>query len=142
MCRGNSLAESIFKCGKTTFLFGDVVSMGLSFQRSKPPILTCSASTRPSFLSEQVSKAINLDSSEFLNVGFLSGHILAPILCHSFCNHMGFPAFEELFEYEGWRRRVLWMAFLSGAVLWCILLLPMTDPALYGGSQFLDYSLR
>jgi len=31
-----------------------------------------------------------------------TGHAIAPIICHSFCNIMGFPAFDRISEHSKW----------------------------------------
>ena len=63
----------------------------------------------------------------------LAGHFIAPVLAHAFCNHMGFPAFNEVLAYTDKRiRRKLIAAFVFGLIAWLFLLYPFTTPYLYG----------
>ncbi|XP_076971710.1 CAAX prenyl protease 2 isoform X2 [Tamandua tetradactyla] len=62
---------------------------------------------------------------------FLSaGHLIGPILCHSFCNYMGFPAVCEALEHP--QRWPLLAGYALGVGLFLLLLQPLTDPKLYG----------
>ncbi|XP_052271069.1 CAAX prenyl protease 2-like [Dreissena polymorpha] len=66
-----------------------------------------------------------------------TGHLIAPILAHAFCNHMGFPAFNEVFAYEDKRiRRKIMAAFVAGLLLWMYLLFPLTAPFLYSNDVY------
>lgn len=59
-----------------------------------------------------------------------TGHLIGPVLCHSFCNYVGFPAVGAALEHP---QRVLVVFFyLLGMVLFLLLLHPMTDPAFFG----------
>ncbi|KAG9346653.1 hypothetical protein JZ751_006964 [Albula glossodonta] len=61
---------------------------------------------------------------------FLSaGHLLGPVLCHSFCNYMGFPALSTALEHP--QRLTLLSFYLLGVLLFLLLLFPMTDPVFY-----------
>lgn len=60
----------------------------------------------------------------------LSGHLLAPVLCHSFCNSMGFPDFSRALEHP--QRPVLLFCYQLGVALFLLCLLPLTDPFFYG----------
>ncbi|XP_047549133.1 CAAX prenyl protease 2 isoform X3 [Lutra lutra] len=62
---------------------------------------------------------------------FLSaGHLIGPVLCHSFCNYMGFPAVCAALEHP--QRRPLLACYALGVGLFLLLLQPLTDPKLYG----------
>ncbi|XP_036909229.1 CAAX prenyl protease 2 isoform X5 [Sturnira hondurensis] len=62
---------------------------------------------------------------------FLSaGHLIGPVLCHSFCNYMGFPAVCAALEHP--QRRPLLAGYALGVGLFLLLLQPLTDPKLYG----------
>uniref|UniRef100_A0A6I8NVU5 CAAX prenyl protease 2 n=1 Tax=Ornithorhynchus anatinus TaxID=9258 RepID=A0A6I8NVU5_ORNAN len=59
-----------------------------------------------------------------------TGHLIGPVLCHSFCNYMGFPAVWAAVEHP--QRRPLLAAYALGVGLFLLLLQPLTDPGLYG----------
>lgn len=65
-----------------------------------------------------------------------TGHLLAPLLAHAFCNHMGFPHFEEIFAHQVPTRYFVIAAFLVGLILWSLLLFPITNPHLYSNDLF------
>ena len=60
------------------------------------------------------------------------GHIAAPILVHSFCNHMGFPDFGAVPGHPN--ARALAAAYLAGIVGFATLLRPLTAPSLYANA--------
>lgn len=60
-----------------------------------------------------------------------TGHFVAPLVVHMFCNHMGFPDFSEIWEFPPLQRVVIACCFILGLVLWCLLLVPMTSPVIY-----------
>lgn len=59
-----------------------------------------------------------------------TGHLIGPVLCHSFCNYMGFPAVCAALEHP--QRRPLLAGYALGVGLFLLLLQPLTDPRLYG----------
>ncbi|XP_032977632.1 CAAX prenyl protease 2 isoform X7 [Rhinolophus ferrumequinum] len=59
-----------------------------------------------------------------------AGHLIGPVLCHSFCNYMGFPAVCAALEHP--QRRPLLAGYALGVGLFLLLLQPLTDPKLYG----------
>ncbi|XP_066466333.1 CAAX prenyl protease 2 [Tiliqua scincoides] len=59
-----------------------------------------------------------------------TGHLVGPVLCHSFCNYVGFPAVGAALEHP--QRLLLVFFYLLGVVLFLLLLHPMTDPAFFG----------
>ncbi|XP_019593241.2 CAAX prenyl protease 2 isoform X5 [Rhinolophus sinicus] len=59
-----------------------------------------------------------------------AGHLIGPVLCHSFCNYMGFPAVCAALEHP--QRRRLLAGYTLGVGLFLLLLQPLTDPKLYG----------
>ncbi|XP_041949275.1 CAAX prenyl protease 2 isoform X1 [Alosa sapidissima] len=59
-----------------------------------------------------------------------TGHLLAPVLCHSFCNCMGFPEFGRALKHP--LRPVLLFCYQLGVALFLLCLLPLTDPFFYG----------
>ncbi|XP_048021272.1 CAAX prenyl protease 2 isoform X1 [Megalobrama amblycephala] len=61
-----------------------------------------------------------------------TGHLVGPVLCHSFCNWMGFPAIGSVLLHP--QRPVILFFYQMGVLLFLILLFPFTDPAFYGMS--------
>ncbi|KAM8882022.1 CAAX prenyl protease 2 [Synchiropus picturatus] len=59
-----------------------------------------------------------------------TGHLMGPVLCHSFCNYMGFPAISTAMEHP--HRHIVLSSYLMGVVLFFLLLFPFTDPSFYG----------
>lgn len=58
------------------------------------------------------------------------GHLVGPVLCHSFCNYMGFPALSSAMEHP--HRLTVLSFYVLGVLLFLLLLFPMTDPVFYG----------
>ncbi|KAI2651305.1 CAAX prenyl protease 2 [Labeo rohita] len=61
-----------------------------------------------------------------------TGHLVGPMLCHSFCNQMGFPAIGSVLHHP--QKPVVLLSYQLGILLFLILLFPFTDPAFYGMS--------
>ncbi|MBN3323668.1 FACE2 protease, partial [Atractosteus spatula] len=61
-----------------------------------------------------------------------TGHLVGPVLCHSFCNHMGFPALSAALDHP--QRLFLLGFYLLGVLLFLLLLFPLTDPLFYGAA--------
>ncbi|XP_047241088.1 CAAX prenyl protease 2 isoform X2 [Girardinichthys multiradiatus] len=59
-----------------------------------------------------------------------TGHLMGPVLCHSFCNYMGFPAISTALEHP--QRLIILSSYLFGVLLFFMLLFPLTDPSFYG----------
>ncbi|TFK11994.1 CAAX prenyl protease 2 [Platysternon megacephalum] len=59
-----------------------------------------------------------------------TGHLIGPVLCHSFCNYIGFPAICAALEHP--QRLTVVIFYVLGMVLFLLLLHPMTDPAFFG----------
>ncbi|XP_075693551.1 CAAX prenyl protease 2 isoform X2 [Rhinoderma darwinii] len=59
-----------------------------------------------------------------------TGHVIGPVLCHSFCNYIGFPAIFTALDHP--QRATIVLFYMLGVVLFFLLLYPMTDPTLYG----------
>uniref|UniRef100_A0A3Q2ZZS6 CAAX prenyl protease 2 n=1 Tax=Kryptolebias marmoratus TaxID=37003 RepID=A0A3Q2ZZS6_KRYMA len=59
-----------------------------------------------------------------------AGHLMGPVLCHSFCNYMGFPAISTALEHP--QRLTVLSSYLLGVLLFFIFLFPFTDPSFYG----------
>ncbi|TRY57578.1 hypothetical protein DNTS_023505 [Danionella cerebrum] len=59
-----------------------------------------------------------------------TGHLVGPVLCHSFCNWMGFPPIGSVLEHP--QRLGILLSYQLGVLLFLGLLFPFTDPAFYG----------
>ncbi|XP_067170885.1 CAAX prenyl protease 2 [Apteryx mantelli] len=59
-----------------------------------------------------------------------TGHLIGPVLCHSFCNYVGFPAVWAALEHP--RRRALLPCYALGVGLFLLLLRPLTHPSFFG----------
>ncbi|XP_072407114.1 CAAX prenyl protease 2 isoform X1 [Chiloscyllium punctatum] len=59
-----------------------------------------------------------------------TGHLIGPVLCHSFCNYMGFPAIGAALEHP--QKLTIFFFYVLGVILFLLLLFPMTDPSFYG----------
>jgi prenyl protein peptidase len=64
-----------------------------------------------------------------------TGNIIAPILAHKFCNHMGFPDFREMFQFQEPKRSGLFIFSLAGLILWCLLIKYTTEPWIYSNQM-------
>ncbi|CAH0400561.1 unnamed protein product [Chilo suppressalis] len=60
-----------------------------------------------------------------------TGHVVAPLLAHIFCNHMGFPNFGEVNQYPPTQRILIIFSFLLGFSIWCMYISSMTNPDIY-----------
>uniref|UniRef100_A0A3Q1H7Z0 CAAX prenyl protease 2 n=1 Tax=Anabas testudineus TaxID=64144 RepID=A0A3Q1H7Z0_ANATE len=58
-----------------------------------------------------------------------TGHLVGPVLCHSFCNYMGFPAISTALEHP--HRLTILSSYLLGVLLFLLFLFPFTDPYYY-----------
>ncbi|XP_049584599.1 CAAX prenyl protease 2 [Syngnathus scovelli] len=58
-----------------------------------------------------------------------TGHLVGPVLCHSFCNYMGFPAISAALEHP--HRHTVLSSYLLGVLLFFLFLFPFTDPSYY-----------
>ncbi|XP_041638425.1 CAAX prenyl protease 2 [Cheilinus undulatus] len=59
-----------------------------------------------------------------------TGHLVGPVLCHSFCNFVGFPAVSAAVDHP--HRFSVLTCYLLGVLLFLFLLFPFTDPTYYG----------
>ncbi|XP_044746907.1 CAAX prenyl protease 2 isoform X1 [Coccinella septempunctata] len=60
-----------------------------------------------------------------------TGHFASIFVVHAFCNHMGFPNFEEVANYKGPKKVTIISLFFVGLISWCYLLFPLTEPSWY-----------
>lgn len=65
-----------------------------------------------------------------------TGHFAAPFVAHAFCNHMGFPDFQEVLSQSD-RRKVIFIGlYVLGLVGWIVLLPTLTTPSWYANNLF------
>lgn len=65
-----------------------------------------------------------------------TGHFVAPLLVHAFCNHMGFPDFQELWAQPGAQRYALLLVYVLGLCAWIWLLPTLTQPEWYANDIY------
>ncbi|KAK9814649.1 hypothetical protein WJX72_009245 [[Myrmecia] bisecta] len=58
-----------------------------------------------------------------------TGHLLAPLVAHTFCNVMGFPAFQQVPSHR--HAKMLSVLFVTGVASFTLLVGPATGPWLY-----------
>ncbi|KAM9729001.1 CAAX prenyl protease 2-like [Menidia menidia] len=59
-----------------------------------------------------------------------TGHLVGPVLCHSFCNSQGLPDVGSALQHP--QQAVILCSYLTGVLLFLLLLFPLTDPFFYG----------
>ncbi|XP_060912292.1 CAAX prenyl protease 2-like [Labrus mixtus] len=59
-----------------------------------------------------------------------TGHVVGPILCHSFCNSQGLPDISAALQHP--QKSPLLLSYVMGLLLFLVLLFPLTDPFFYG----------
>ncbi|XP_075343438.1 CAAX prenyl protease 2-like [Odontesthes bonariensis] len=59
-----------------------------------------------------------------------TGHVVGPVLCHSFCNSQGLPDLSSALHHP--QHSALLFSYLMGVLLFLLLLFPLTDPFFYG----------
>eukprot|EP01102_Stenamoeba_stenopodia_P010545 TRINITY_DN3191_c0_g1_i3.p1 TRINITY_DN3191_c0_g1~~TRINITY_DN3191_c0_g1_i3.p1 ORF type:complete len:286 (+),score=48.94 TRINITY_DN3191_c0_g1_i3:335-1192(+) len=59
-----------------------------------------------------------------------TGHVIGPVLAHTFCNLMGFPALGYIPGHP--KQNVIAVTLVLGLAAFFYLLYPLTDPTLYG----------
>ncbi|KPJ18266.1 CAAX prenyl protease 2 [Papilio machaon] len=65
-----------------------------------------------------------------------TGHFVAPLAAHIFCNHMGFPNFGDIPYYPLTQRLLIISNMVLGFTIWCNLLTPLTEPAYYDNKLY------
>lgn len=65
-----------------------------------------------------------------------TGHFIAPLLAHSFCNFMGVPDIQELLENDGLKRKLLISCYFIGLFGWIFLIRTAFQPDFYKNSLF------
>lgn len=65
-----------------------------------------------------------------------TGHFIAPVLAHSFCNFMGVPDIQELFEYKGFKRTVFITCYFIGLLSWIYLIRNVFQPHLFSNELY------
>uniref|UniRef100_A0A3Q3E303 CAAX prenyl protease 2 n=1 Tax=Labrus bergylta TaxID=56723 RepID=A0A3Q3E303_9LABR len=59
-----------------------------------------------------------------------TGHVVGPVLCHSFCNSRGLPDIIAALQHP--QKSPLLLSYVMGLLLFLVLLFPLTDPFFYG----------
>ncbi|XP_067641170.1 CAAX prenyl protease 2 [Eurosta solidaginis] len=65
-----------------------------------------------------------------------TGHFIAPFLVHAFCNHMGLPDVQDLWQQHLVRRIIFIICYFAGLIGWIILLPIATQPSLYSNNLY------
>lgn len=65
-----------------------------------------------------------------------TGHFVSPLVAHAFCNHMGFPDFQELLVQPTGRKYSLMLIFVVGLIGWIWLLPVLTQPDLFANNIY------
>jgi prenyl protein peptidase len=65
-----------------------------------------------------------------------TGHFIAPFAAHAFCNHMGFPDFQEVYNQTNPKRIILIALYVIGLVSFIVLLPSLTVPVWYSNNLF------
>lgn len=60
-----------------------------------------------------------------------TGHVVAPVVVHGFCNFMGFPDLAELLQQEPKKRLILSGFFVLGLIAFYTSLFTFTEPSIY-----------
>jgi len=63
-----------------------------------------------------------------------TGHLIGPVVCHSFCNFMGFPHIDQIPSSQ--HPRLISASFVAGLVLFLVLALPLTNPSWYNSVYY------
>ncbi|KAJ7357410.1 CAAX prenyl protease [Desmophyllum pertusum] len=63
-----------------------------------------------------------------------TGHLIGPVLCHSFCNFMGFPPIDQVPSSK--YPRLISGSFVAGLVLFLVLAVPLTNPSWYNSVYY------
>lgn len=69
-----------------------------------------------------------------------TGHFAAPFVVHAYCNFMGFPDFMEVANSEPKKRLLLMTLFVAGAVLFYLLLDPLTSNPQWFSNNIYHYN--
>nr|XP_039254525.1 CAAX prenyl protease 2-like [Styela clava] len=63
-----------------------------------------------------------------------TGHLLSAVICHAFCNMMGFPDFSAAFHHE--EKVKICAAFVCGLLFFFIFANSLTDPTIYNNHLY------
>lgn len=69
-----------------------------------------------------------------------TGHLIGPVLCHAFCNHIGFPDFNEVLNEDDFDKKAKIIGcYILGPLLFFMLLNFFTAPILYSNEVYSKY---
>jgi len=64
-----------------------------------------------------------------------TGNIIGPIVAHTFCNYMGLPEFQVLFQLPEPRRSGLFVMSFMGLILWLVVIKFVSHPWIYSNQM-------
>ncbi|KAK2561120.1 CAAX prenyl protease 2 [Acropora cervicornis] len=67
-------------------------------------------------------------------------HLIGPVICHTFCNFMGFPVIDQIPSSK--YPRFISASFLAGLILFLVLALPLTNPTWYNSIYYQQQLVR
>ncbi|XP_073792022.1 CAAX prenyl protease 2-like isoform X8 [Danio rerio] len=106
-----------------------------------PMLVPCTGPTSAIFISplffgvahfHHIIEQLRFGQDTVFDILICAGHLVGPVLCHSFCNRMGFPAIGSVLEHP--QKSLILLFYQLGVLLFFILLFPFTDPTFYGMS--------
>ncbi|KAH8365544.1 hypothetical protein KR093_001871 [Drosophila rubida] len=65
-----------------------------------------------------------------------TGHMIAPLVVHALCNHMGLPDVQDLWQQDQWKRVLAIILYVAGFAGWIYLLPIATNPSLYENTLY------
>uniref|UniRef100_A0A8C2X109 CAAX prenyl protease 2 n=1 Tax=Cyclopterus lumpus TaxID=8103 RepID=A0A8C2X109_CYCLU len=105
-----------------------------------PMLVPCTGPTAAIFMAplffgvahlHHIMEQRRLNQDSLVNLSTLSeGHVVGPVLCHSFCNSQGLPDIRSALRHP--QRSALLFSYLTGLLVFLVLLFTLTDPFFYG----------
>lgn len=140
-----SLMVPLLVCGGfsvQTVVFGTPVFFGVAHLHHAIGKVRCGVPVRVAIIQVlfQLSYTSIFGAFEVF-VLLRTGHFVAVVLCHSFCNIMGFPDVTWLNSEKLTHRCAIGASFLFGMVAFRFALFPLTEPTLYG-SHYWDLAIQ
>ncbi|XP_014878505.1 CAAX prenyl protease 2-like isoform X1 [Poecilia latipinna] len=107
-----------------------------------PMLVPCTGATALIFIAplffgvallHHIREQLHLGKDKVSAIFLGAGHIMGPVLCHSFCNSQGLPDTGSALSRP--QRSAVLICYLTGVLLFLVVLFPFTDPFLYGCLQ-------
>ncbi|PWA23006.1 hypothetical protein CCH79_00002408, partial [Gambusia affinis] len=104
-----------------------------------PMLVPCTGATAVIFIAplffgvahlHHIIEELHLGKDNVRAIFLGAGHIVGPVLCHSFCNSQGLPDIGSALSRP--QRSAVLICYLTGVLLFLVVLFPFTDPFLYG----------